>query len=469
MIVKRHVKLNPIDAPPRFNAIAKIAISDSTIAARKAKVINNMIQANIDYLLVYADKEHGGNFEYLTGFIPRFEEAALVLHVSGEVYLLLGNENLKLSQYARISNTAIHIPYFSLPNQPMENRKTLVELLADSGIKQAKKVGVAGWKLFTSQLDDNNQLFDIPYFLLDAIKQSVSSETAITNATNLFIGSDIAARVTNNANELAHYEYGANLASNCVLNALAAVDVGITEKQLGSLLADEGQPNTVVIIAATGERFEQANLYPGDKAIQLGDKISLTTGFKGGLSSRTGYAVHHADELPAAQRDYLDKVAIPYYATVVTWLENIRIGMLGKEMYALVETVFPKAQYNWSLNPGHLTADEEWLCSPIYSGSEEKIRSGMLFQIDIIPAVKGYAGVSAEDCIALADQPLRDELAAHYPEVWQRIQQRRAYLSNTLNIHLSEEILPMSNTLGYLRPFLLDKYSALQCSKDATH
>ncbi|CNF01598.1 Uncharacterised protein [Yersinia frederiksenii] len=469
MIVKRHVKLNPIDAPPRFNAIAKIAISDSTIAARKAKVINNMMQANIDYLLVYADKEHGGNFEYLTGFIPRFEEAALVLHVSGEVYLLLGNENLKLSQYARISNTAIHIPYFSLPNQPMENRKTLVELLADSGIKQAKKVGVAGWKLFTSQLDDNNQLFDIPYFLLDAIKQSVSSETAITNATNLFIGSDIAARVTNNANELAHYEYGANLASNCVLNALAAVDVGITEKQLGSLLADEGQPNTVVIIAATGERFEQANLYPGDKAIQLGDKISLTTGFKGGLSSRTGYAVHHADELPAAQRDYLDKVAIPYYATVVTWLENIRIGMLGKEMYALVETVFPKAQYHWSLNPGHLTADEEWLCSPIYSGSEEKIRSGMLFQIDIIPAVKGYAGVSAEDCIALADQPLRDELAAHYPEVWQRIQQRRAYLSNTLNIHLSEEILPMSNTLGYLRPFLLDKYSALQCSKDATH
>ncbi|ATM98103.1 Uncharacterised protein [Yersinia frederiksenii] len=469
MIVKRHVKLNPIDAPPRFNAIAKIAISDSTIAARKAKVINNMIQANIDYLLVYADKEHGGNFEYLTGFIPRFEEAALVLHVSGEVYLLLGNENLKLSQYARISNTAIHIPYFSLPNQPMENRKTLVELLADSGIKQAKKVGVAGWKLFTSQLDDNNQLFDIPYFLLDAIKQSVSSETAITNATNLFIGSDIAARVTNNANELAHYEYGANLASNCVINALAAVDVGITEKQLGSLLADEGQPNTVIIIAATGERFEQANLYPGDKAIQLGDKISLTTGFKGGLSSRTGYAVHHADELPAAQRDYLDKVAIPYYATVVTWLENIRIGMLGKEMYALVETVFPKAQYHWSLNPGHLTADEEWLCSPIYSGSEEKIRSGMLFQIDIIPAVKGYAGVSAEDCIALADQPLRDELAAHYPEVWQRIQQRRAYLSNTLNIHLSEEILPMSNTLGYLRPFLLDKYSALQCSKDATH
>ncbi|HHX0693537.1 TPA: Xaa-Pro aminopeptidase, partial [Yersinia enterocolitica] len=85
------------------------------------------------------------------------------------------------------------------------------------------------------------------------------------------------------------------------------------------------------------------------------------------------------------------------------------------------------------------------------------------FQIDIIPSVKGYAGVSAEECIALADQHLRNALAAQYPDVWQRIQKRRSYLSDILNIHLSEEVLPMSNTVGYLRPFLLDKYSALQC------
>lgn len=467
MSTQRHIKLSPIDVPPRFNAVTKVAISDDTITARKAKIIANMVQANIDYLLVYADKEHGGNFEYLTGFIPRFEEAALVLHACGDVFLLLGNENLKLSQYARVSNTAIHVPYFSLPNQPMESSKTLAELLADTGVEQAKKIGIVGWKLFTSKLDDNNQLFDIPHFILSAIQQVVSSATLVINATSLFIGSDTAARVTNNANEIAHYEYGANLASNCILNALTAVDIGVTEQLLGSYLADEGQPNTVVMIAATGNRFEKANLYPSDKVVQLGDKISLTTGYKGGLSSRAGYAVHHGDELPLAERDYLDRVAIPYYATVVAWLENIRIGMLGKEMYALVETTLPKAQYHWSLNPGHLVADEEWLCSPIYKGSEEKIRSGMLFQIDIIPAVKGYAGVSAEDCIALADQHLRDELAAHYPDVWQRIQKRRDYLSNILNIHLSEEVLPMSNTVGYLRPFLLDKYSALQCTNGA--
>lgn len=49
---------------------------------------------------MYADKEHGGNFEYLTGFIPRFEEALLVLHREGEAVLVLGNENLKLAAFA---------------------------------------------------------------------------------------------------------------------------------------------------------------------------------------------------------------------------------------------------------------------------------------------------------------------------------------------------------------------------------
>ena len=58
----------------------------------------------LDFLFIYADREHGGNFGYLTGFEPRFEEAVLVLHGNGQAYFLLGNENLKMAQYARISS-----------------------------------------------------------------------------------------------------------------------------------------------------------------------------------------------------------------------------------------------------------------------------------------------------------------------------------------------------------------------------
>ena len=93
----------------------------------------------------------------------------------------------------------------------------------------------------------------------------------------------------------------------------------------------------------------------------------------------------------------------------------------------------------------------------------------MIFQIDIIPSVKGYAVVSAEEGIALADKNLRRHLATEYPDMWQRIQQRRDYIINVLNIRLSEEVLPMSNTVGYLRPFLFDKHSPLHCIDESKH
>jgi len=48
--------------------------------------------------------------------------------------------------------------------------------------------------------------------------------------------------------------------------------------------------------------------------------------------------------------------------------------------------MFAQKTWNWHLNPGHLVADEEWLCSPV---SAVRFASGMLFQIDIIPSLPG--------------------------------------------------------------------------------
>ncbi len=175
--------------------------------------------------------------------------------------------------------------------------------------------------------------------------------------------------------------------------------------------------------------------------------------------------ISNETELPQDQKDYLGRVVYPYYNAVVAWLENLRINKTGKEIYPLIETVLPKEQYGWSLNPGHLTADEEWMSSPIYPGSENRIQSGMIFQIDIIPSVPGYTGVSAEDCIAIADEALRVRIQEEYPGLWKRILERREYITQTLNISLSDEFLPLSNTVGYLRPFLLNKSTAMCCNK----
>ncbi|WP_158781467.1 Xaa-Pro peptidase family protein [Pantoea sp. BAV 3049] len=454
-------KLTVINAPATFPNVRIPAIADDVMASRKQKVLAGMAQNDLDFLVIYADKEHGGNFEYLAGFIPRFEEALLTLNAHGELTYIMGNENLKLVPYARNQGKCLHAPAFSLPNQPMDNERPLVEVLAAAGLQPGSKTGVAGWKLFTSQLQDNATLFDVPAFILDAVIAAAGNRSAVVNATPLFTSPAVGARRINTASEITFYEYGANLASTRILKALDSIEPGKSEKEIGQLLSAEGQPGNVVMVAATGDRFANACLYPSDKLIRKGDKFSLTVGYKGGLSSRAAYVVASESELPAAVADYLPALAIPYYQAVTTWLETLRTGLTGGELYQTIETVLPKAKYHWHLNPGHLVADEEWLCSPVYPQSAIELVSGMIFQIDIIPSLPGYAGCSIEDTVALADASLRQQLQDDYPEVWQRMETRKVHLRDVLNIHVSEDVLPLSNTVGYLRPFLLDKTRAL--------
>lgn len=462
---KIEIQLAKIPKPAIFPDVAPTFLTDETMAERKHKLLENMKSEDFDALVVYADKEHGGNFEYLTGFIPRFEEGLLVLDVTGACTLLLGNENLKMAKVSRIDNQLVHYPLFSLPNQPMDNEVSLENIFETIGLSKKNKIGVVGWKMFTATQSANDTLFDLPYFIVQALLASKREEAVLKNAAHLFIRGDKGVRITNNVNELAHYEYGANLSSSAVLNAMDAVEIGVTEAVLGNKLTAEGQTNTVVTIAATGQRFEYANIYPTHKQVTLGDPLSLTTAFKGGLSSRTGFVVENATQLPATQKEYVEKVAKPYYQAITAWLETIKIGMSGNELYQTIETVFPKADYHWHLNPGHLVADEEWMSSPIYAGSQEKLKSGMILQLDIIPSVSGFTGVSAEECVALADSDLQNQIKENYPELWQRITIRKKYIKETLNIDLSEDIIPMSNTVGYLRPFYLAKDQAFQCVK----
>lgn len=112
-----------------------------------------------------------------------------------------------------------------------------------------------------------------------------------------------------------------------------------------------------------------------------------------------------------------------------------------------------------------MTADEEWLASPIYQESQEILESGMIFQLDIIPSVPGYTGVSAEECVVLADEALQGKIKEKYPELWQRIMIRQTYLKEVLNVDLSKDILPLSNTVAYLRPFYLAKNQAFRVQR----
>src|SRR5699024_11511271 len=90
---------------------------------RKQKIIKLNKGNGLSSLNVYADKEHGSNFEYLTGFIPRFEEGLQVLNQDGHSTLILGNENFNKVKFSRVKSEGVHCPLLSLPNQPMNDFK----------------------------------------------------------------------------------------------------------------------------------------------------------------------------------------------------------------------------------------------------------------------------------------------------------------------------------------------------------
>lgn len=454
------VNYKKVAMPSIDNVTELIQINEATMEGRRKRLISVMKEEGFSSVIVYADKEHGSNFEYLTGFIPRFEEGLQIFNVDGTSTLILGNENFNKVKYSRTPSEGIKCSLFSLPNQPINDIGEMTEIMKQVSIDISGNVGIVGWKVLPGMTHD----FDIPTFITNAIKEVVPNEKLV-NGTYLYIDPRIGARILNNANEIAHFEYGASLASDSVLNAMNSLDVGITEQEAGSLLQDNGYFPNVVTISTFGERFIGANLYPTSRELKVGDKVALTVSYRGGLSSRNSYAVNNIEELESADKGYYEEAVIPYFSAYHYWLSNMKLGISGGAFYKGFKEFYPQEVYGWELNPGHLTSYEEWMSSPLYDDSDALIQSGMVFQVDFIPIQAGHNGVSAESSLAIADENLRDEIAKQYPDMWKRIQNRRDYIINELGIDLAQELLPLASTLAYYRPFLLDKETALVIDK----
>ncbi|GAB2318099.1 M24 family metallopeptidase [Alkalibacterium sp. s-m-22] len=450
------VVVKKVKKPEMDNIRSKVMLTDETIQERLNKVLERMKDNGLSSLVIYADKEHGSSFEYLVGFIPRFEEALLVLNQDGSATLILGNENINKAPHARLKAVGRKCALFSLPNQPMGELDDLTAVLQETDIDTSSQVGLVGWKLIPGM----TRQFDIPQFIVSAL-ETVAGKDKLVNATALLIGPENGARVTINANEAAHYEYGVALASDALLDAMNSLTVGVSELEIGNRLNRDGQYNNVVTICAFGDRFIKGNLYPTDNRLVKGDKVALTVSYKGGLSSRSGYAVTNEEELAGVDEGYLEEVVMPYFEAYHYWLTNLKIGVRGGDFYDAFNTFYPQDTYGWHLCPGHLTADEEWLSSPFYTGSEAVVQSGMLFQVDFIPSQTGHNGVSAESTVLLADDDLKQAIRADYPDMWKRIESRRAYLSDELGTKLPEDVLPMAGTLAYYRPYMLNDEYAL--------
>jgi len=190
--------------------------------------------------------------------------------------------------------------------------------------------------------------------------------------------------------------------------------------------------------------------------MERGDPFTTAYGVWGTLNSRAGFLVADAGELPAPIRDYVDKLVGPYFLAVAEWYEALGIGVTGGTLDAIVKRRLGDPFFGLFLPPGHLIHIDEWMNTPIYPGSEERLRSGQAIQVDIIPATgSAYFTSNIEDGVALLDEKGRDEFAERYPAAWNRIQARRAFMAEVIGIKLKPEVLPFSQIPAYLPPCIL--------------
>ena len=246
---------------------------------------------------------------------------------------------------------------------------------------------------------------------------------SVSNATGLLIDAADGLRVINEVEQLAAFEWASCQTSQGVRSLLRGLRPGMTEHEAVRLLGWNGWPLSCHLMLTAGPRATFGLLSPGDRPIQRGDRFTTAFGIWGALTCRAGFVVESADELPEPIRDYVDRLVAPYFAAIAEWYATIRIGVTGGQLHEIVERHLGDPFFGIFLNPGHQLHLDEWINSPIWAGSPIQLRSGMCFQVDVIPATgTEYFTTNIEDGIALADEPMRADLAARFPDAWRRIE-----------------------------------------------
>jgi hypothetical protein len=308
-----------------------------------------------------------------------------------------------------------------------------------------------GWKPF-----GDPSWLDVPSYLADAIRSRAGATGRVENAVGLFIDASEGLRVSNEVDQLAAFEAAACRTSDGVRRLVHGLRPGMTEREAVALLGWDGSPLSCHLMLTAGPRARLGLLSPDDRPIEHGDPFTTAFGIWGALNCRAGWVVEGADGLPGEIRDYVDRLVGPYFGAIAEWYAALRVGQSGGALHEIIARRLGDPFFGIFLNPGHQIGLDEWVNSPIARGSTIQLRSGMAFQVDIIPATgTDYFTTNIEDGVAIADEDLRAAFAAAYPGAWARIEARRRFMAGSLGIDLHPDVLPLSNLPAYLPPFLL--------------
>ncbi|NLJ71242.1 MAG: M24 family metallopeptidase [Clostridiaceae bacterium] len=424
---------------------------------RRINALINLGNGKYTDYIIYGDREHFSNIEYFTGIDPRFEEALLLISAEKIPTLIVGDEGIDYSKRIPYEINDIVFHGFSLPRQPRPTKTILRDILSEAGLNKKSKVAVIGWKWFDSRdFATDEEQFDLPLFIYNELIH-VCSENNLFNGTYLLQDNEIGLRTNLCAKELILTEVSGTKCSNAVHRVLKNLSEGITELEASKHLMIDGDPLSVHSNVNFNKNYFYAIASPmPDNKLKIGDVVGVGMAYRRSLCHKVGLFVEDESQLEPKRRDNVKKIFEKYFASMKTWYESVKIGVTGMEVYESVVAVMGEPiDFGVKLNLGHGIHTDEWLNTPFYKNSNEKLHSGMAIQCDFTAAFKDLnIGVHAEDGIIIADQKLQNEIKQLSPESYERMLARREFMKNELGIYLADEILPTSDLSGMVFPFV---------------
>lgn len=412
---------------------------------RLAQVESAMERAGLTHLAVYGDREHFANLAWLVGFDPRFEEALCVLRPGEKPVILAGNEclgYLPASPLVAAGQAEVRrFAPFSLPDQPRAPGALLDGLAIDAH----SKVGVAGWKEYGSPAS-----IDAPSYVVDELRFAAGYENVV-NAAALFIDPRDGLRTTVEPGEAAFFEWTNGLASEGMKRVIRSIRPGAVDYELLEEARYNGVPLGCHMTLKCGENRVSLASARGER-VTLGGRFSCGLCYWGANVCRCGWVAESERDLPPEAEGYLDHFAIPYFEAMAAWFQELRIGAPGGALHRAIHDRLPQEPFHVFLNAGHLIHLDEWLCSPVWAGSEVPLRSGMVMQSDVIPSHPQFYSSRMEDSYLLADAALQARLD---PALLARCRARRTFMREVLGLPVHDDVLPLSNIAGLVAPFLL--------------
>jgi hypothetical protein len=445
----RHIPLPPA---PHFGERPNVPADDY---AQRMDAL--YAESNMDWVIVYADREHIANTVFLCNFDPRFEEALLVLGQNGKRVLLVGNEDLDYISVVcdpALAITGVLCQSLSLMGQPRSMAPRLVDVLRGVGVASGARVGVVGWKYLEAfEADTPTEPAFVPAMFVRALRAVVGADGALVDVTHVLMHPTRGLKSRNSAAQLSAYAWAAAQASSAVLRIVRGARPGMSEREAARLMDYRGDPMSCHMMMVSGSATDAPIVglrSPSGRSLAYGDGVTTAVGYWGSLCARAGTLRGAPDP------SFVSSYVTPYFAAIAAWWQTLRIGVTGDEMNSAVMRALDGAVFMPALNPGHLIATDEWTHSPIRPGSDERIASGMALQCDIIPSpMPAGLALNCEDTVAIAGEALQAQLRATDPALWARIQAQRTFMREALGIVLADEVLPLSVACAYLPPFWL--------------